>query len=89
MPFQNCQTIFTFPGANLKQLMGKQYFNPIDVDSIFGPIEPLRLENIFYKSKPRFFKRTSSAVWHSPPTGGKWGLLSENSVAFAAVLKVL
>uniref|UniRef100_A0A3B5MQ06 Inner centromere protein n=1 Tax=Xiphophorus couchianus TaxID=32473 RepID=A0A3B5MQ06_9TELE len=58
-------------GANLKQLMGKQYFNPIDVDSIFGPIEPLRLENIFYKSKPRFFKRTSSAVWHSPPTGGK------------------
>ncbi|XP_043980917.1 inner centromere protein isoform X3 [Gambusia affinis] len=58
-------------GANLKQLIMKQYFNPIDVDSIFGPIEPPRLENIFYKSKPRYFKRTSSAVWHSPPTGGK------------------
>ncbi|XP_054897131.1 inner centromere protein A isoform X2 [Poeciliopsis prolifica] len=58
-------------GSNLKQLIMKQYFNPIDVDSIFGPIEPPRLENIFYKSKPRYFKRTSSAVWHSPPAGGK------------------
>uniref|UniRef100_A0A3B3Y025 Inner centromere protein ARK-binding domain-containing protein n=1 Tax=Poecilia mexicana TaxID=48701 RepID=A0A3B3Y025_9TELE len=58
-------------GANLEQLIMKQYFKPIDVDSIFQPIEPLRLENIFYKSKPRYFKRTSSAVWHSPPAGGK------------------
>ncbi|XP_014915804.1 inner centromere protein isoform X6 [Poecilia latipinna] len=58
-------------GASLEQLIMKQYFKPIDVDSIFQPIEPLRLENIFYKSKPRYFKRTSSAVWHSPPAGGK------------------
>ncbi|XP_008410322.1 inner centromere protein A isoform X1 [Poecilia reticulata] len=58
-------------GANLEQLIMKQYFNPIDVDSIFQPIEPPRLEDIFYKSKPRYFKRTSSAVWHSPPAGRK------------------
>lgn len=52
----------------------KQYFNPPDLDSFFGPIESPRLENIFYKSKPRYFKRTSSAVWHSPPVGSKWRL---------------
>lgn len=46
----------------------KQYFNPPDLDSFFGEIVPLKLEDIFYKSKPRYFKRTSSAVWHSPPT---------------------
>ncbi|KAM4521405.1 uncharacterized protein V3H82_002111 [Fundulus diaphanus] len=54
-------------GANLKQLIIRQYFKPPDLDSFFGPIEPPRLESIFYKSKPRYFKRTSSAVWHSPP----------------------
>ncbi|XP_063337143.1 inner centromere protein A isoform X1 [Pelmatolapia mariae] len=56
-------------GPNLQQIIMKQYFNPPDLDSFFGPIEPPRLENIFYKSKPRYFKRTSSAVWHSPPAG--------------------
>lgn len=58
------------PGPNLQQIIMKQYFNPPDLDSFFGQIEPPKLENIFYKSKPRYFKRTSSAVWHSPP--GKW-----------------
>ncbi|KAK9516591.1 hypothetical protein VZT92_024511 [Zoarces viviparus] len=58
-------------GPNLQQMMMKQYFNPPDIDSLFGTIEPPKLENIFYKSKPRYFKRTSSAVWHSPPIGGK------------------
>ncbi|XP_072242066.1 inner centromere protein isoform X2 [Leuresthes tenuis] len=58
-------------GPNLKQIIMKQYFNPPDLDSFFGIIEPPRLENIFYKSKPRYFKRTSSAVWHSPPAGTK------------------
>ncbi|KAM9854895.1 inner centromere protein B isoform 1-T1 [Aulostomus maculatus] len=56
---------------NLQQIMMKQYFNPPDLDSFFGTIEPPKLENIFYKSKPRYFKRTSSAVWHSPPIGTK------------------
>ncbi|XP_039664750.1 inner centromere protein isoform X2 [Perca fluviatilis] len=58
-------------GHNLQQIIMKQYFNPPDLDSFFGAIEPPKLENIFYKSKPRYFKRTSSAVWHSPPIGGK------------------
>ncbi|XP_041853100.1 inner centromere protein isoform X2 [Melanotaenia boesemani] len=58
-------------GPNLKQLIMKQYFVPPDLDSFFGIIEPPKLENIFYKSKPRYFKRTSSAVWHSPPAGAK------------------
>ncbi|KAM7003498.1 inner centromere protein B [Tautogolabrus adspersus] len=58
-------------GQNLQQMIMKQYFNPPDLDSFFGTIEPPKLENIFYKSKPRYFKRTSSAVWHSPPIGTK------------------
>ncbi|MEQ2271421.1 hypothetical protein XENORESO_004065 [Xenotaenia resolanae] len=58
-------------GPILKQLIMKQYFSPPDLDAFFGPIEPPRLEDIFYKSKPRYFKRTSSAVWHSPPAGAK------------------
>ncbi|KAM6925966.1 inner centromere protein A [Lycodopsis pacificus] len=56
---------------NLQHNMMKQYFNPPDLDALFGTIAPPKLENIFYKSKPRYFKRTSSAVWHSPPFGGK------------------
>ncbi|RVE71763.1 hypothetical protein OJAV_G00054920 [Oryzias javanicus] len=58
-------------GPNLKQIIMKQYFNPPDLDTFFGIVEPPKLENIFYKSKPRYFKRTSSAVWHSPPAGAK------------------
>ncbi|XP_068169837.1 inner centromere protein isoform X2 [Antennarius striatus] len=58
-------------GHNLQQIIMKQYFNPPDLDSFFGTVEPPKLENIFYKSKPRYFKRTSSAVWHSPPVGSK------------------
>ncbi|XP_054633701.1 inner centromere protein A-like isoform X2 [Dunckerocampus dactyliophorus] len=58
-------------GHNLQQIIMKQYFNPPDLDSFFGIIEPPELENIFYKSKPRYFKRTSSAVWQSPPVGPK------------------
>lgn len=54
-------------GHNLHQIIMKQYFNPPDLDSFFGVIEPPKLEDIFYKSKPRYFKRTSSAVWHLPP----------------------
>nr|XP_061825616.1 inner centromere protein-like isoform X2 [Nerophis lumbriciformis] len=58
-------------GHNLQKIIMKQYFNPPDLDSFFGSIEAPKLENIFYKSKPRYFKRTSSAVWHSPPVGNK------------------
>ncbi|KAJ0069323.1 hypothetical protein NL108_003253, partial [Boleophthalmus pectinirostris] len=56
---------------NLQIFIKKQYFNPPNLDAFFGKIEPPNLENIFYKNKPRYMKRTSSAVWHSPPVGGK------------------
>ncbi|NWR41526.1 INCE protein, partial [Regulus satrapa] len=54
-------------GNQLSQAVIRQYYNPPDVDALFGAIPSPRLEHIFYKSKPRYFKRTSSAVWHSPP----------------------
>ncbi|NXP64494.1 INCE protein, partial [Chloropsis cyanopogon] len=54
-------------GAQLQQAIVHQYYNPPDLDALFGAIPSPRLEHIFYKSKPRYFKRTSSAVWHSPP----------------------
>ncbi|KAM9807738.1 inner centromere protein A [Neosynchiropus ocellatus] len=58
-------------GHGLQQILMKQYFNPPDFEAFFGNIDPPKLEEIFYKSKPRYFKRTSSAVWHSPPAGKK------------------
>ncbi|NWI45661.1 INCE protein, partial [Picathartes gymnocephalus] len=54
-------------GAQLQQAIVHQYYHPVDVNALFGAIPSPRLEHIFYKSKPRYFKRTSSAVWHSPP----------------------
>ncbi|NWV68915.1 INCE protein, partial [Malurus elegans] len=54
-------------GNELSQAVIRQYYNPPDVDALFGAIPSPKLEDIFYKSKPRYFKRTSSAVWHSPP----------------------
>lgn len=58
-------------GHNLQLFLKKQYFNPPDLNTILGKIEPPNLEIIFNKRKPRYFKRTSSAVWHSPPAGNK------------------
>nr|XP_030129498.3 inner centromere protein isoform X1 [Taeniopygia guttata] len=54
-------------GAQLQQAIVHQYYNPPDLDALFGAIPSPKLEDIFYKNKPRYFKRTSSAVWHSPP----------------------
>ncbi|KFP71420.1 Inner centromere protein, partial [Acanthisitta chloris] len=54
-------------GNQLSQAVIRQYYNPPDVDALFGAIPIPKLEDIFYKNKPRYFKRTSSAVWHSPP----------------------
>ncbi|XP_021257972.1 inner centromere protein isoform X2 [Numida meleagris] len=59
-------------GNQLSQAVIRQYYNPPNVDALFGTIVSPKLEDIFYKSKPRYFKRTSSAVWNSPPfTGAK------------------
>ncbi|NXA41106.1 INCE protein, partial [Eudromia elegans] len=54
-------------GNQLSQAVIRQYYNPPNVDALFGAIASPKLEDIFYKSKPRYFKRTSSAVWNSPP----------------------
>ncbi|XP_060742710.1 inner centromere protein A isoform X1 [Tachysurus vachellii] len=57
-------------GMQLQQAIMKQYYDPLDLHSYFGDVEQPKLEKIFQRSKPRFFKRTSSAVWHSPPRMG-------------------
>ncbi|XP_066854151.1 inner centromere protein-like isoform X3 [Anser cygnoides] len=54
-------------GSQLNQAIVHQYYHPVDVNELFGLIASPKLEDIFGKSKPRYFKRTSSAVWHSPP----------------------
>ncbi|OXB59733.1 hypothetical protein ASZ78_012654 [Callipepla squamata] len=54
-------------GSQLNQAILHQYYHPVNVDQLFGLIASPKLEDIFGKSKPRYFKRTSSAVWHSPP----------------------
>uniref|UniRef100_UPI00398F5626 inner centromere protein A-like isoform X2 n=1 Tax=Pristiophorus japonicus TaxID=55135 RepID=UPI00398F5626 len=54
-------------GKELQQMLTKQYYHPLDLDKFFGVIQPPNLETIFGKSKARYLKRTSSAVWHSPP----------------------
>ncbi|KAG7467973.1 hypothetical protein MATL_G00137850 [Megalops atlanticus] len=59
-------------GRQLQQSLLNQYFNPVDVDSYFGEIVEPKLEEIFNKSKPRYFKRTSSAVWDLPPQVGTY-----------------
>ncbi|NXP10708.1 INCE protein, partial [Thinocorus orbignyianus] len=57
-------------GHQLSQAVMRQYFNPPNIEALFGVIVSPKLEDIFYKSKPRYFKRTSSAVWNSPPFPG-------------------
>ncbi|XP_069480003.1 inner centromere protein isoform X2 [Ambystoma mexicanum] len=58
-------------GKFLSDAMRQQFYNPINVDHTFGRIESPKLEEMFYKSKPRYVKRTSSAVWHSPPMNNR------------------
>ncbi|XP_072193680.1 inner centromere protein isoform X1 [Excalfactoria chinensis] len=62
-------------GNQLSQAVIRQYYNPPNVDALFGTIVSPKLEDIFYKSKPRYFKRTSSAVWNSPPFPGAKSVL--------------
>ncbi|XP_075401738.1 inner centromere protein isoform X2 [Tenrec ecaudatus] len=54
-------------GTQLSQAIIRHYYHPPNLAEIFGTILPLDLEDIFKKSKPRYHKRTSSAVWNSPP----------------------
>ncbi|XP_032214357.1 inner centromere protein isoform X1 [Mustela erminea] len=57
-------------GTQLSQAIIHQYYHPPNLLELFGSILPLDLEDIFKKSKPRYHKRTSSAVWNSPPLLG-------------------
>ncbi|XP_036273141.1 inner centromere protein isoform X2 [Pipistrellus kuhlii] len=57
-------------GAQLSQAILHQYYHPPNLLELFGTISQLDLEDIFKKSKPRYHKRTSSAVWNSPPLQG-------------------
>ncbi|XP_040184345.1 inner centromere protein isoform X2 [Rana temporaria] len=54
-------------GSEFAQAVHQQYYRPINLDRTFGTIDSPKLEDLFYKKKPRYYKRTSSAVWHSPP----------------------
>ena len=45
----------------LRQTLEQQ--STIDPDTIFGPIGPLRLEEIFRTRQSRFRSRTSSGIW--------------------------
>ncbi|XP_062973097.1 LOW QUALITY PROTEIN: inner centromere protein A-like [Elgaria multicarinata webbii] len=68
-------------GLQLNEAVTYQYYNPPDITRLFGIILSPKLEDIFYKSKPRYFKRTSSAVWQSPPQPGtKTALRASNSM---------
>ncbi|XP_060543764.1 inner centromere protein-like isoform X2 [Pantherophis guttatus] len=68
-------------GVQLNEAVTYQYYNPPDINRLFGHILSPKLEDIFYKSKPRYFKRTSSAVWQSPPLpGSKPALRMSNSM---------
>ncbi|XP_078494275.1 uncharacterized protein LOC100186162 isoform X2 [Ciona intestinalis] len=45
----------------------KQYYSPPDLDKVFpGLLRPVELNKLFKKTKPRYFKRTSSAHWTHP-----------------------
>ncbi|XP_062949827.1 inner centromere protein [Cynocephalus volans] len=57
-------------GTQLSQAIIHQYYHPPNLPELFGTILPLDLQDIFKKSKPRYHKRTSSAVWNSPPLQG-------------------
>ncbi|KAK9410179.1 inner centromere protein [Crotalus adamanteus] len=63
-------------GNQLSQAILHQYYNPPNTKALFGVVKSPKLEEIFDKSKPRYFKRTSSAVWNSPPFPGAKSLSS-------------
>lgn len=70
---------FWATGLQLNEAVTYQYYNPPDINMFFGQIFSPKLEDIFYKRKPRYFKRTSSAVWQSPPLP-KTALRKSNSM---------
>ncbi|KAB7504163.1 Inner centromere protein, partial [Armadillidium nasatum] len=65
------KTIPNWAGGNMlrKQLFYQEHIPP-DLDAVFPPNVLLQmpdLSKIFAKRRSRFYKRTSSAVWNTPP----------------------
>ena len=56
--------------SRLQAALIRQAYQVLDIGKIFPPDEmfpDVRLENIFTFARKRFFKRTSSAQWDTPP----------------------
>ncbi|GAB1302168.1 Inner centromere protein [Apodemus speciosus] len=54
-------------GTQLSQAVIHQYYHPLNTQELFGSIPHLDLEDMFKMRKTRYYKRTSSAFWNSPP----------------------
>jgi inner centromere protein len=55
--------LISYSGTALKVALINQHCHPPDFEKLFGRIDPPDLNEVFAKKKPRFNKRTSSAVW--------------------------
>ena len=63
-------SIYFHSGHNLKVVLAGQANEPVDTDEIFPPeclLKDPNLNEIFKIKRARFNKRTSSAVWKTPP----------------------
>merc|ERR1712142_1149515 len=58
-------------GTSLRTSLLKQCYMGPDLDSIFAQIVMPDLPSMFAQQRKRFFKRTSSACWNSPPESFK------------------
>merc|ERR1712119_99435 len=58
-------------GTQLRTALLKQCYMGPDVDMIFANVEMPDLSTMFAHQRKRFFKRTSSAVWDTPPESFK------------------
>ena len=66
----DCDVTRRIAGAQLKGALAAQHKAKVDTDEIFPPEALLRepdLNAIFTIKRARFDKRTSSAVWKTPP----------------------
>jgi len=58
-------------GTQLRTSLLKQCYMGPDLDKIFSTIEMPDLSTMFQHQRKRFYKRTSSAVWETPPESFK------------------
>jgi len=58
-------------GSQLRTALLKQCYMGPDLDMIFANVEMPDLSSMFAQQRKRFFKRTSSAVWETPPESFK------------------